>query len=42
LKQRGLIAYRRGELTILNEAELRRYITPPVSEKRPAEAENPR
>jgi CRP/FNR family transcriptional regulator len=29
LKQRGLIAYRRGELTILNEAELRRYITPP-------------
>jgi hypothetical protein len=28
LKQRGLVAYRRGELTILNEVELRRYITP--------------
>jgi CRP-like cAMP-binding protein len=34
LKQRGLIAYRRGELTILNEAELRRYITPPPRERR--------
>ncbi|MEM2002123.1 MAG: helix-turn-helix domain-containing protein, partial [Candidatus Methanomethylicaceae archaeon] len=29
LKQRGLIAYQRGELIILDEAGLRRYITPP-------------
>ncbi|MEM2591797.1 MAG: Crp/Fnr family transcriptional regulator [Thermofilaceae archaeon] len=29
LKSRGLIAYRRGELIILNETELLRYITPP-------------
>lgn len=29
LKQRGLIAYRRGELIILDEAGLRKYITPP-------------
>ncbi|MEM4228044.1 MAG: Crp/Fnr family transcriptional regulator, partial [Candidatus Caldarchaeum sp.] len=43
LKQRGLIAYQRGELTILDEAGLRRYITPPpVSVERPSEAESKR
>jgi CRP/FNR family transcriptional regulator len=35
LKSRGLVAYRRGELTILDEAELRRYITPPRERKAP-------
>lgn len=34
LKQRGLIAYRRGELIILNESELRRYL-PPRERKAP-------
>jgi hypothetical protein len=29
LRERGLIAYRRGELVILDEAELRRHVTPP-------------
>jgi CRP-like cAMP-binding protein len=41
LKQRGLIAYQRGELTILNEAELRRYITPPRERKAPCRSRKP-
>ncbi|MCS7197685.1 MAG: Crp/Fnr family transcriptional regulator [Candidatus Bipolaricaulota bacterium] len=38
LKQRGLIAYRCRELIILDEAGLRKYITPPVIVERPLEA----
>ncbi len=35
LKRRGLIAYRRGELVILDEVELRRYLTPPRERRAP-------
>jgi CRP-like cAMP-binding protein len=41
LKQRGLIAYRRGELMILNKAELRLHITPPRERKAPCRRRKP-
>ncbi|MEM3078427.1 MAG: helix-turn-helix domain-containing protein, partial [Nitrososphaerales archaeon] len=42
LWKQGLVAYRRGELMILDEAGLRQRITPPVSVERPSEAEDGR
>ncbi len=42
LWKRRLVAYRRGELMILDEAGLRQRVTPPVSVECPSEAESER